>query len=162
MQSYFEYYPRFFPDLYPDVLKDVRDKCQRYDWERNGKIYTSNRASCIFTDRKERSFYGDSIKSYPWNESAILQQIREKIASKFDLKFDYVLVHIYEDGRDNINYHFDREALNSNIASVSFGVARKFRFRKIGQNKGYEKEFRLCSGPHIIIKSPEQRRNSFS
>jgi len=153
---YYDYFPRFFSDLFPDVYAEVRDKCIRYEWNKDGKIFLSKRASCVFTSdttESENTGYG-SLKSYDWNESEIMQYLKTKIESKLDCEFDYVLVHIYETGKDCINYHNDSEALNSTIASISFGAARKFRLRKIGEYKGWEKEFRLVSGDMIVMWGP--------
>ena len=65
--------------------------------------------------------------------------------------YDYVLVHIYYSGKGSIAYHNDSEAMNSSIASVSFGSTRKFRFRKIGKTKGWDHEFRLGSGDLFMM-----------
>ena len=153
---YYEYFPRFFPDKFPEVLAEVKDRCKKYEWERNNKIYLSNRASCVYSELDDTSLttpiYG-RFTTYDWNDT-IINELRLALEEKLDSTFDYSLVHIYETGKDSINYHRDIEALNSTIASVSFGAARKFRLRKIGERKGYEKEFRLVSGDLFVMWGP--------
>ena len=158
---YYDYFPRFFPDLFPQVYAEVKDKCTRYEWGRDEKTFVSKRASCMFASSREddavhrgdETGYG-SLQTYDWHDSEVIQHIKAKIEAEVECIFDYVLVHIYETGKDCINYHSDREALNSTIASVSFGAARKFRLRKIGERKGWEKEFRLVSGDMVIMWGP--------
>lgn len=153
--NYFEYFPRFFDDLYPLIYSEVKDKCERYSYFMDDKEYKFNRKSCMFliNEGNIEGGYGKMSKFFLSKES-ILEKIKGKIERKFDISFDYVLVHIYEDGNDSINYHNDDEALDSTIASVSFGAARKFRFRRLSQTKGFEKEFRLVSGDLVMMWGP--------
>ncbi len=56
-----------------------------------------------------------------------------------------------------INYHRDREGLSSQIVSVSLGASRLFRFRKMGQKKGFEEEFLLRGGDVVVMEPSCQR-----
>jgi len=151
---YYEYFPRFFSDKYPEVFREIKDKCRRYEWSRDDKVYLSRRASCIYSysGDSQDTGYG-SIDTYSWDGS-VINELRLALEDRLDCCFDYVLAHIYETGEDYISPHFDNEALNSTIASVSFGAARKFRMRKITETKGWEKEFRLVSGDMIVMWGP--------
>lgn len=62
------------------------------------------------------------------------------------MQFDYVLCHYYPDGNASINWHNDKEALDSDVVSVSFGSQRYFRFRLIGKTKGWIDQFELEHG----------------
>jgi len=102
--------------------------------------------------RAQDTGYG-KLATYSW-DGTIIDALRPDLEKKLDFRFDYVLVHIYETGEDHISPHFDSGALNSSIASVSFGAARKFRLRKMEETKGWEKEFRLVSGDVIVMWGP--------
>ena len=152
---YYEYFPRFFRDRFHEVYAEVKDKCTRYRTESNGRSYTSPRASCVFSDLEGDSTYGN-LTTYEWKKAPTILKIREKLEEKLGCAFDYVLAHIYETGKSSIAWHQDREALDSTIASVSFGAARKFRLRKMGEHH-WEKEFRLVSGDLVVMWGPGEK-----
>ena len=107
----------------------------------------NTRRSCFFTHdleqaRKFLPSYG-YLNGYLWETSPLATKLKEEIERKFGIKFDYVLVHIYEDGEANIGWHNDKESLFEEIISVSFGQARKFRIKPIGQMKGWLEEYQL-------------------
>lgn len=69
-------------------------------------------------------------------------------------KFSGCLAHIYRDGKDYIGWHNDREAISpplNHVVSISFGASRKFRFRRIGDTKGWKHEFNLNSGDMLYM-----------
>jgi hypothetical protein len=90
-----------------------------------------------------------------------IQEIREKIELYIGKIFDYVLVHIYESGEGSINYHTDREAMNTTIASISLGATRKFRFKEIGKKTGYDYQLLLKSGD-LVLMHPGNENNNFT
>lgn len=67
-----------------------------------------------------------------------LTALREDLAARFGLSFNSVLAHLYRDGRDSMGWHSDDErelGREPVIASLSFGAARRFRFRSIADKK---------------------------
>lgn len=64
--------------------------------------------------------------NYKWSDApSILNEICKIVENFTKEKYDYVLVHIYPSGNSSIGAHFDKEAMNSSIASVSLGATRK-------------------------------------
>lgn len=143
--KYYDYYPRFFPDtMFNPLLKELLDKC----------VANSSRFSCTFSggsvgDSKSPLFSYDSMPSFNWASSPAIEAIKTILENDLKTHFDYCLAHVYPDGNSCINWHNDKEALKSDVVSVSLGATRKFRFREIGQTTGYYKEFQLNSGDII-------------
>jgi len=73
-----------------------------------------------------------------WNKCQTILNLKEKIEKyikdelKQEIKFDYILAHNYTDGKAGIEWHADKEALNSIIASFSFFATRDFLINPIG------------------------------
>ncbi|MFP5439078.1 MAG: alpha-ketoglutarate-dependent dioxygenase AlkB family protein [Bacteroidia bacterium] len=66
----------------------------------------------------------------PWTPELLL--LREKVEEETGLKFNAVLLNLYRDGNDSVSWHSDKEhkiGRNPNIASLTFGQTRPFRFR---------------------------------
>jgi len=70
---------------------------------------------------------------------------------------DYALLHLYKDGTAHIGWHNDKEALDGEIVSVSFGHPRLFRIKGIDQTSGWLKEYTLGHGDVLIMKRGMQR-----
>lgn len=110
----------------------------------------NTRRSCFFTGDLEKAkkflpSYG-FVNSYLWGQSPLTVRLKEEVEKKFQTTFDYVLVHIYEDGEANIGWHNDKESLFEEIVSVSFGQKRKFRLKPLGQQRGWVAEYLLGDG----------------
>ena len=61
-----------------------------------------------------------------------LLELRSLVEEETALQFNAVLLNLYRNGNDGVAWHSDREHLigsNPNIASVTFGQTRPFRFR---------------------------------
>jgi len=62
----------------------------------------------------------------------VILSLKKKIETILNFEFDYLLMNYYRNGKDYIGYHADREARPEGknvIASLSFGVTRRFLFR---------------------------------
>jgi len=162
-----DYYPGFFSeDLYETLYKEIENKVASYMVPVYGKEFPSKRLSCYFTDTNLDKKLGNPVSPYfsysnlpffDWTESKTIQMIKEKVEKKLDTYFDYVLVHIYRSGTDYIGPHSDNEALDTDIASVSFGATRKFRIRRKKETKGYDYEFNLSTGDLFYMRNGCQR-----
>jgi len=80
-------------------------------------------------------------------------------------EFSYVLVHHYLNGRHHIGYHADKEALSTEVVSVTFledGAApRSLDFRLIGKRyvgKAYEVSVPLGHGDVLVMLAGCQRK----
>lgn len=164
MNTEWEYHPSLVSmekDTFDDLLNELQALCATYTFRMYDKEITSARASCVFRDSERTNHINprvsyDNIPSYDWSElPGGISAIRDQLEKQFSLRFDYVLVHIYRDGKDHIGFHNDKEALNSDIVSVSLGATRRFRFRPINATKGYTHEYILRHGDVIHMKGPD-------
>lgn len=162
--TYWTFIPELIPREYFDDLYDkLYDYTGRYPVPMRGRVFTSRRRSCTYTNNTEGmlGYVYDDMPKYEWEKApSELLEIRDVVERYIDRPFDYVLCHIYEDGSDYIGWHADREALNTPIASVSLGPregSRKFRFRKKDATKGWEEEFNLISGDVLIMHGPTKK-----
>ena len=171
------YYPRLInPDLYSQLKSDLLDApngsfLSKYKINMKGNVFESRRLSAIFTKKMDylntnfryTVLSYDNIPSYNWDQMPVnLNKIADTLCQVTGITFDYLLIHFYRNGNDMINFHADREALNTPVASVSLGVTRKFRFRKINQTRGWTHEYELQSGDVLIMKSGCQRKYKHS
>ena len=165
LYKYWEYLPSFFDKKDFDIIniyEDIKDKCKRGKLKINNKLYDSRRNSCVFGFPTNKNisylFSYNNLPSFDFKISKIISKIKENVEEFYHTKFDYCLVHIYENGLDNIGWHKDKEALDSDIVSISFGVTRKFRLKKIGKKSGFDYEFGLNSGDLFYMKKGCQRK----
>jgi alkylated DNA repair dioxygenase AlkB len=87
---------------------------------------------------RTQAFFGDEdapTHQYTGSKNKLLQwdpEIR-KIRDKIDVNFNSCLVNRYEDGKQYIGYHSDKELDPDyqKVASVSLGCSRKFYFQPI-------------------------------
>ena len=166
------YIARFFDDrdnsYYLRLLKESSDLLT--------SLPSANRVSYVLTSRKSTDVidltnmkqqedkpvnlpYGYSyIQSVDWSFCKTVEKIKSTLEKYFETTFDYCLFHLYTTGQANINWHNDKEALNSDVVSVSFGASRKFRLRHLGSTRGYQYEYHLGGGDVFRMNSNCQRR----
>ena len=152
------YYPKFVADadeIWPKIYGESKALCKEYTNIIREKEYPSRRASCIFksvltsnTPTTDGNFNYGRLPVYDWSKCTLVESIREQLATIFNVKFDYCLAHLYRTGKDVINWHNDREAMSTPIASISFGHPRKFRLRKLDKPK--DGRMSTCWGTEIV------------
>lgn len=79
---------------------------------------------------KPYSFSGIKLNPNAWSNDLI--EIKKLIEPECKVEFNSVLLNLYRDGNDSISWHTDAEkelGKNPLIASVNFGVERKFQIR---------------------------------
>ena len=88
----------------------------------------------IVTAPRMVAWYGSADEAgssaLPWTPE--LLSLKEKVEKETGLSFNAVLLNFYRDGNDSVAWHSDKEhriGKNPNIASVTFGQTRPFRFR---------------------------------
>ena len=148
----FTHKKKLIPEYYFErMYEDIKDKVFP-NFERKSCVYNLHDIDLFPTYRE--------IPKYKHTEiPKSLEEIRTIVEKDSGEIFDYVLVHIYSSGNAAIGWHFDREALNSEIASISLGATRKFRLKEIGRKKGWDYEFSLCSGDCIYMHKPCAKNN---
>ena len=166
--AYWTLYPhafsrKNFKPLYAELLQS----CEGYLVATERGKFSSKRISCVvgngkFNDARSDYFNYDNLPSYSWDDLPIVKSIKEQVEKKLDTEYDYCLCHIYRNGKDTLGYHADKEALETDVASVSFGATRKFRFRKMGETSGYEAQYELKSGDLLHMLPGCQRKYKHS
>jgi hypothetical protein len=111
----------------------------------------SSRKSCVCLDNKLKE--GFDIYNLPLIDwTFTVGEIRNKILTNYNdlYSIDYGLVHYYGDSNANISWHSDREALRSNIYSISIGGTRCFCLREKDTKKVLK--FNLFDGDLFVMK----------
>ena len=147
LPTVFKHFQGFFSaDYFEPLLKVLKPIIEA----KMTKYSTRKRRSCIFSLRP--SYIDADEDSYTYNHlPPIIEELKQKIETLTGERFDYVLAHIYYDGKAGIGYHSDKEAMSSQIASVSFGATRKFRLRRVGETSSWDYEFKLRSGDLFMM-----------
>lgn len=187
--EYWAYAPDLIPNsdaTFESLLPKLEDVCRASPVTMYGKTFESRRISCLFApsveevrqkaDAKSNGFDYNDTPAYDWDSSPDeIAFIRKYIEKFFGFKSDYVLCHVYrgatsrtnakgetveEIGQDYIGWHNDKEALGSEIMSVTLGASRRFQFRKLEDKKGVSDEFRLQCGDVVHMKGPREGKKS--
>ena len=138
---FISYYKKFIDDDDHNMF-DYLEKHLIYNSDEQSKIKIYGKE--ILIPRKQvaygekgttYSFSNSTVLAKDWNEDTelckVILFIRNKIASRFKFKPNFVLINRYEDGNQYIGFHADDEKdLNmfTPIAGVSFGAEREIVF----------------------------------
>jgi alkylated DNA repair dioxygenase AlkB len=141
IHEYFEVHRSYLPRNH---FKTVYDEIKQHI-----KKGTGSRMSCVCiskTHKKEFTLYSHPLLDW----TPTIQQIRQSILQTHPGPIDYGLVHYYHDETAVINWHSDREAMNSPIYSISIGHPRRFCLR----NKETQElhTFDLYDGDLFVMK----------
>lgn len=90
--------------------------------------------------RRKVAWYGDSNFTYTYSKVAkvaeiwtpLLVSIKERVEAESNEMFNSCLLNLYHDGSEAMSWHTDNEKMlrkEGTIASVSFGVERRFDFK---------------------------------
>lgn len=150
----------FLPDAQAtSIFEELRDKVA---WEKNERI---NRWVALYGDEGLDYRYRDmpSIDVIPWSDS--IAQIKTLVEKWYlhrtglTVSFNVCLLNFYEDGKQRIGYHYDREEIGRStpIASVSLGAPRTFNIKsKIvprGQDGPEKASLKLANGSMLLMEN---------
>lgn len=108
----------------------------RIDWQQDqiimfGKAITTKRKVAFYADHSiDYTYSSVKKKGLPWTPE--LLQIKSLIESHTGAKYNACLLNLYHTGEEGMGWHCDDEKeiiINSSIASLSIGAARKFAFK---------------------------------
>lgn len=105
---------------------------------------------------KTYGYSGIKLLSAPFPD--LVLTIKEKVEATTGLDFNSVLMNHYRDGNDSMGWHRDNEKIlgpDPAIASVTFGVVRKFRFRNY-INKSIGTDIELAHGSLLLMLGKTQ------
>lgn len=146
----------------PDFLtSDESDSLMEYflnnlNWQGGeiklfGKKHEIPRRQVMFADDGfHYSYSGKQLKINPWDLK--VYSIKKRIEDEFGVEFNACLANLYRDGQDSNGWHADNEkelGENPIIASVSFGITRKFQLKHITSNE--RKTIELSHGSLLIM-----------
>lgn len=115
------------------------------------------------------AWYGEPGKSYDysgihnrpihWPNLPKLEDMRDTLNKLCSSNFNSVLLNLYRDGNDSVDWHADDErelGPEPMIASVSLGETRKFDFRS-KHDTSLKKSFELFSGDVVVMSGLTQQ-----
>lgn len=170
-----------FEELY-DTLTNV---CTRGKWKMFGKEVNEPKRSIIITTpetlqfRQEQDEEGDGLNIDPHplyvfgdnssdrlSDPSDLSIVKDLVDSVYAslrslpddetlLDYHYVLVNIYDNGKDGIGWHADEEAADGSIVSISLGQSRFFGFREKKKKNNGGKLVKL-----LLFQSEEDNSNA--
>ncbi|HAN77024.1 MAG TPA: alpha-ketoglutarate-dependent dioxygenase AlkB [Bacteroidales bacterium] len=156
-----EFYPDFFSAFESQIFFSALK--QKTNWRQEkmfmyGKEVNFPRLTAWYGDNdKDYSFSGIKLKPYSWTETLI--NIKNSIQKVENSNFNSVLLNLYRNGQDSINWHTDAEkelGQNPIIASVSFGATRKFQLKHKYDKTLETVNIELLSGSLLIMKGETQ------
>ncbi len=93
-----------------------------------GRAVLERRLTCW---QSELCYTYSGTRRMPAPFSPTVLEIKAAVETKLGVTFDGLLCNLYRNGHDQIGWHSDdeKDLRKPNIASLSFGAPRKFRFR---------------------------------
>lgn len=155
------YIPDFIPALDSNIY--FNRLMAAVKWQQDqitvfGKTYSVPRLQSLYGDDGVSYIYsGMTLPAHPWNEE--LTEIKERVEAATGVDFNAVLCNLYRDGKDSNGWHADDEpelGLHPVIASVSFGVTRRFLLRH-NNDPDARMEYALNSGSLLVMKGAMQQ-----
>ena len=123
-----------------------------------GKTHPLPRLTAFYADLdKTYTYSGIEMKARPWSKELI--EIKSEVEYYTGKYFNSVLLNRYRDGYDYQGFHSDNESSlgdNIDIASVSFGSVRDFKFKSRGKDSDRSATFPLGHGSLLLMKHPTQ------
>jgi len=170
-----KYYKNFLSEGQADDLFDyifdnfdlTRKRVKTINEDGDNVEYKLNRGTCMFLDEELKdsdiipNIWGSDIEKNVW--SGLVKDVKEKIESVTDKKYNICLCNYYATGKRSIGFHSDQEEYGSVscIASISLGEERDFIFRK-KDNHNDKKSVLLKHGSLLIMGENCQERYEHS
>lgn len=124
LMHYEGFIPKAEADAYYEVLLS-NTPWRQYQMPMYDKMVTAPRMISWYGEQEEA---GEN--ALPWTQKLLV--LRRKVEQETGLQFNAVLLNLYRNGNDSVAWHSDKEhriGRNPNIASVTFGQTRPFKFR---------------------------------
>lgn len=137
-----DYFPFFFSKDKADYY--FHTLLRSIDWQEEtililGKRITVPRLVSWYGDEKTIYHYS-GVKHDPKKWTEVLLEIKTCLQMRLGVEFNSVLANLYRNGQDSMGWHADNEPELGEkpvIASVSFGVVRKFCLRHKKQKTAF-------------------------
>lgn len=130
---------RYYPNVIEsDLVARVTDRLMRADEHAECEIIIDgvrHAAPRLVSSFSDMPLWLEGMEvSRVWTEE--LAQLRDAVADRFGLSFNYALANLYRDGEDHTGWHSDKASLHaddSKIAIVSFGASRTLSVRSYAE-----------------------------
>lgn len=100
-----------------------------------GKLVPLPRLTAWYSD-EGATYHYSGLKQTPLPWTPVLSEIKARLVPVTGVYFNSVLLNLYRSETDSVNWHADDEPeLGSVIASISFGAARSFQFKRLDAPK---------------------------
>ena len=138
-----------------EYLTSLIDKVpwQQDSLRMGGKEVLIPRLQCWMGDQgSDYSYSGIRMQPKPWSEDVL--NIKTRIESLAEHKFNSVLLNYYRNGQDSVSWHADDEKELGDkpiIGSISFGAVRKFQFRAKNTNDVRKFNIELRNGSLLLM-----------
>jgi alkylated DNA repair dioxygenase AlkB len=157
----FEYYPDYLTGDFQESLLSEVVKLP-FGMHQAGD-HDLSRSTMVLMDRDVLDYksllpmyWGNNVASGIFGEK--MQLLKQRLIKDFDMEFNICLLNHYSNGKQNINWHSDREENGDTkvIASVSLGSTRTFQLKH--QDKLFKAvtQVKLISGSLFIMRDPCQ------
>lgn len=132
--------------------------CDEVDWQQPslrlfGKTHKVPRLTAFYGDEGvEYRYSGLSHRASGW--PATLHDIKNRIDTLLQARFNTVLLNRYRDGSDTMGFHADDETSlgrNPLIASISVGAARRFVVKPRNNKTKIRREMLLEGGSLVVM-----------
>ena len=163
MENCLDFYEKFF-----DVEESDRcfDELMKISLTSKHKVVNEDKEIEIprkigyFSNLGEDYAYANLVlKGQVWEP--VLLKIKAELEGRLNCEFNSVLVNLYRDGNDTIDWHSDAEKQlgeNPTIASVNFGASRLFKFKEKKKGEKAKFEYLLEHGTVIVMKNECQTK----
>lgn len=146
------------------VFKELSEKVNWYDELTSTidgtKVKINRKMAYIYETSVDYSYANLTFKGEEFIKFPFLCSILEKLCYADRYDFNSVLLNLYKDGKDKINWHSDKEEIigpNPIIACINLGAKRKFWFRK--KEKDSEKFFYEVEDGDLLIMGENCQTN---
>jgi alkylated DNA repair dioxygenase AlkB len=106
----------------------------------------------------ERSYDYSGLVFTPLPWTPLLAGLRERVEALAQVRFNALIVQLYRDGHDGVNWHADDSpgvGVDPTIASLSFGATRRFMVRR-KDTRAPALELELHAGDLLIMRGDLQ------
>ncbi len=166
--NFYDYHPNGSIEYYFDFISLNKSiiyfnaLLENVPWQQDsikmmGKKINIPRLTCWFGN-EAYTYSGIKMSPHPLNKE--LKEIKTKLEKISNCEFNSVLLNLYRNGNDSVDWHSDDEKEidpNSKIASISLGVNRDFQYKSIKKNHIKLQNLSLPSGSLLIMNPPFQK-----
>lgn len=149
----------FFTKAESDVY--FQQLMEQVNWQQEsiklfGKLRPMPRLTAWYGD-KGYTYSGLHNEPQPW--LPVLLELKQKVEKASGQKYNSVLLNLYRTGQDSMGWHSDDEpelGEEPDIASLSFGGERRFRFKHKARKDIRPVSIELSHGSLLLMQGPTQ------